>query len=138
MHKRGGPRSHPGMVSPGWELITLRLLWNSSRDGTLHQGCGRVQCRRCLRILSQRVASGSPGCACAFSGRGTGLTPGPGSMATMARSSDTRQRCWCRQEVGVTAGKMLLGELKRADDEDGSDVRAGRDTGHAGVTVGSR
>ena len=80
MHRRGGSRSHLGVVSPRWGLNTLRLLWNSSRGWTLHHSCIRSQCRRCLYILSRRVASGSPGCAIAISGRGTGLTLGPGSM----------------------------------------------------------
>ena len=80
MHRRGGARSHPGMVSPGWGLSTLRLLWNSSRGWTLHHSCIKRQSRRCLGTLSQRVASGIPGCARAISSRGTGLTPGPGSM----------------------------------------------------------
>ena len=79
MHRRGGgARSYPSVISPGWGLSTLRLLWNSSRDWTLHHSCIRSQCRRCLGILSWRVASGSPGCASAISGRGTGLTLGPG------------------------------------------------------------
>ena len=78
-HERGA-RSHPGMVSPGWGLSTLRLLKNISIGWTLHHCCSRRQSKRCLGTLSRRVAYGSPGSARAISGRGTGLTPGPKSI----------------------------------------------------------
>ena len=76
----GGARSHPGMVSPGWGLSTLRLLWNNSRGWTLHHSCSRRRIRRCLGTLSRRVACSSPGSARAIYGKGTSLTLGPGSM----------------------------------------------------------
>ena len=97
MHRRGGARSHLGVVSPRWGL------WNSSRGWTLHHSYIRSQCRRCLCILSQRVASCSPGCASAISGRDTSLNPGPESMASAGanhgESLGARQGCWCRQEA---------------------------------------
>ena len=90
MHRRGRARSHPGVVSPGWGLSTLRLLWNSSRGWTLDHSCIMSQCRRYLDILSRRVASGSPGCACAISGRGTSLTPGSDSMPSSGANHGCR------------------------------------------------
>ena len=92
MHKREGLRSHPGVISPGWGLSTLSLLWNSSI---------RSQCRRHLGILSWRVASGSPGYACAISSRGTSLTPRPGSMATAGANPGRKLRCMARMLVSA-------------------------------------
>ena len=85
MHRRGGgggARSHPSIVSSGWWLSTLRLLWDISRDWTLHHGCGRRQSRRCLGTLSQRVVCGSVGSARDISGRRTGLNPRPITMSS--------------------------------------------------------
>ena len=102
-HKRGGEvppgcgiawmgaqhlETPPGVVSLGWGLSTLRLLWNSRRGWTLHHSCIRSQCRRCLGILIRRVASGNPGCANAISGKGAGLTPGLGSMPPRVRTME--------------------------------------------------
>ena len=72
------------MVTLGWGLSTLRLIWDTSRGWALHQGCSRGHSRRCLRTLSWGAVCGSPGTACAISNRGTGLTPGLESMPSMA------------------------------------------------------
>ena len=104
VHKRGGARSHPSMVSSGWGLSTLRLLWNISRGWTLHHSCSRRQSRRCLGTLSRRVAYGSLKSARAISGRGTGLTPGPESMPSGGANHGEKLRraagdCKCLQEA---------------------------------------
>ena len=62
MHRRGGPRSHLGMVSPGWGLSTL----------------------------SGGVVCGSPESACAISGKGTGLIPRPESIPSAGVSHGWR------------------------------------------------
>ena len=62
MHRRGGPRSHPGMVSHGWGLSTL----------------------------SGGAVYGSPVSACTISSRGTGLIPGPGSIPSVGASHGWR------------------------------------------------
>ena len=77
--ERGGevpPRY--GIAWMGAQNLETRLGYPQRLD--MHQTCSRGRSRRCLGILSRRVPSGSPGCASAIFGRGTGLTPGPGSM----------------------------------------------------------
>ena len=93
MHRRGGARYHPGIVSSGWGLSTLRLLWDISRGWTLHHGCSRRQSRRCLGTLSWRVVCCSPGSARAISGRGTGLNPRPESMPSTRANHGGRLAC---------------------------------------------
>ena len=92
----GGTRSHPGIVSSGWGLNTLRLLWDISRGWTLHHGCSRRQSSRCLGTLSWRVVCGSPGSARAISGRGTGQNPGPESMPSAGVNHGGRLACAAR------------------------------------------
>ena len=85
-----GARSHSGIVSSGWELSTLRLLWDINRGWNLHQGYRRRQIKRCHGTLSWRVACGSLGSARAISGRGTGLNPGPESMPSKGANHGER------------------------------------------------
>ena len=91
MHRRGrggggggggGVRSHSGIVSSGWGLNTLRLLWDIIRGWNMHHGCSRRQSMRCLGTLSWRVVCGSPGSARDISGRKTVLNPGLISMSS--------------------------------------------------------
>ena len=112
MHKRGGARSHPGIVSSGWGLSTLRLLWDISRGWTLHHGCSRRQRRRRLSTLSWEAVYGSLGSACCISRRRTDLDPGPKSISSACANHGWR-----------------LGCAATACGWDGSDVRQGRLSG---------
>ena len=103
-----GAKSHPGMVSSGWGLSTLRLLWDIIRGWTLHHGCSRWQSRRCLGTLSRRVAYGSPGSARAISGRGTGLIPVPESLPSTCANHG------CRLATGTRQTRQLRGRNGRA------------------------
>ena len=85
MHRRGGSRSHPGIVLSGWGLKTLWLLWDISRG----YGCSRRHRRRCFDTLNWRDVCGNPGSARSISGGRTGLNPGPISM-----SSSLPNHCW--------------------------------------------
>ena len=114
MHRREGPRSHPGMVSHGWGINTLRLVWDTRRGWTLHQGCSRGHSRRCLCTLSWGAVYGSPRSACFISGKGTGLTLGPESILSAGANHGWR-----------------LGCAARADDSSGSDVQRQRVAGKA-------
>ena len=73
MYRRRGPRSHPGLISLGWGLISLSLLLYNSRG----------QCRLCLCGLLLRVSICSPGGACIVSLRGTKSDPGPVTMTSV-------------------------------------------------------
>ena len=53
------------------------------------------------RYPEPEVASGSPGCACAISSRGTSLTPRPGSMATAGENHGGKLRCVARMLVSA-------------------------------------
>ena len=114
MHRRGEARSHPGIISSGWGLSTVRLLWDISRGWTLHHGCSRRQSRRCLGTLSWRVVCGSLGSARAISGRGTGLNPRPESMPSEGENHGGRLRRG-RQKRGVRnhrSGEPLTGRQR--------------------------
>ena len=124
MHRRGGARSHSGMVSSGWGLNTLRLLWNISRGWTLHHSCSRRQSRRCLGTLSRRVAYGSPGSACAIFGRGTGMIPGPESLPSTCANHG------CRLATGTGQTQQVRGRNRHAVKEKCS-MRLGRSAGGA-------
>ena len=74
--------------------------------------------------------SGSPGCARAISGRGTGLTPGPGSMpstgANHGGSLGAQKGCWRRQEAEeAPATACDNGELEEVAQMDQTKCRAG-------------
>ena len=120
--KRGGARSHPGIVYSGWGLSTLRLLWDISRGWTLHQGCSRRQIRRCLNTLSCRVAYGSPGNTRAISGRGTGLNPWLESMSTVCVNHGWRLEC-------------VVGERRTCDREEAYNRREPKWGGHTGTAL---
>ena len=126
MHRRGGPRSHPGMVSPGWGLSTLRLVWDTCKAWTLHQGCSRGRSRRCLGTLSWGAVGGSPESACAISGRGPGLTPGPGSMPSAGANHGGRLSTGTGPKWGGAAGAAVSVRLRCAEgDCDGDGVSWG-------------
>ena len=82
MHRRGGSRSHPSIVSSGLGLNALWLLWDISRGWIRYYGCSRRHRKRCFGSLNWRDVCGSPGSACGISGRGTGLNPRPISMSS--------------------------------------------------------
>ena len=120
----GGGWSHPGIVSSGWGLNTMRLLWNISKGWTLHHSCSRRQIRRCLGTLSWRVVFSSLGSARAIFGRGTGLNPGPESMSTAGPNHGGKLGCaagerWtCGREpkwggaAGASCGCEAAGEVE--------------------------
>ena len=112
MHRRGGSRIHPGIVSSGWGLSTLWLLWDISRGWIRYYGCSRRHRRRCFGTLNWIGVCGSPVSARGISGRRTGLNPGPISMSsslpnhygrlangnwgrpTVGQGRNGRIRCW--------------------------------------------
>ena len=104
MHRRGGLRSHSGMVSSGWEVSTVRLLWNIRRGWTLHHSVSRRQSRRFHGTLIRRVACGSLGSARAISGRGTDLTPGPESLPSAGANHGGRLSTGVGLKWGGAAG----------------------------------
>ena len=69
---RRGSRPHPSLISPGWELRSLRLLRYSSKG----------QCRLCLCRQVRRVSICSPGSGCIVSLRCTEPDLGPVAMTT--------------------------------------------------------
>ena len=83
------------------------------------------------------MASDNPGCASAISGRGTGLTPGPGSMpSTGANHGGKLKRMVTAAQVLGSALQVTAGEtLALAWEEVSCSVRMGRGGG-AGIAVG--
>ena len=130
MHRRGGARSHPSIVSSGWGLSTLRLLWDISRGWTLHHSCSRRQSRRCLGTLIWRVVCGSPESARAIFGKDTGLNLGPESMPSAGANHDGKLR-----RAAIACGRSVQqGRIRRAA---GAANVCGRSISSARMVVGA-
>ena len=102
MHRRGGSRSQTGIVSSGWGLSTLWLLWDISRG----YGCSRRHRRRCFGTLNWRDVCGSPKSARGIFGRRTGQNPGPVSMPSSRPNHSGRLGCAAEARWACSRGEM--------------------------------